>query len=76
MGQTAQSLTCSIMEKQHTGLDECLRILLLYFRARNSARILSPSGCGGEFTQPLPPTLWYIRGGVELRKVSGGLPGH
>ena len=68
MGQTAQSLTCSIMEKQHnqmgrealeglsvsqkptasrkinkriishpvTGLDECHRILLLCFRARNS----------------------------------------
>ena len=36
MGQTAQSLTCSIMEKQHTGLDECPRILLSCFRARNS----------------------------------------
>ena len=36
MGQTAQSLTCSIMEKPHTGLGECPRILLLCFRARNS----------------------------------------
>ena len=36
MGQTAQSLTCSIMEKPHTGLDECPRILLSCFRARNS----------------------------------------
>ena len=30
-------LTCSIMEKPHTGLDECPRILLLCSRARNSA---------------------------------------
>ena len=37
MGQTAQSLTCSIMEKPHTRLDECPRILLECFRARNSA---------------------------------------
>ena len=37
MGQTAQCLTCSIMEKPHTGLDDCLRILLSCFRARNSA---------------------------------------
>ena len=37
MGQTAQSLPCSIMEKPHTGLDECPRILLASFRARNSA---------------------------------------
>ena len=36
MGQTAQSLTCSIMDKPHTGLDECPRSLLLCFRARNS----------------------------------------
>ena len=32
MGQTAQSLTCSIMEKQHTGLDDCLNMLLSCFR--------------------------------------------
>ena len=37
-GQTAQSLTCSFMEKPHTGLDECPRILLSCFRARNSGR--------------------------------------
>ena len=36
MGQTAQSLTCSIMEKPHTGLDECPIILLSCFGARNS----------------------------------------
>ena len=33
---TAQSLTCSSMEKPHTRLDECPRILLSCFRARNS----------------------------------------
>ena len=36
-GQTAQSLTCSIMEKPHTGLDHCLRMLLPSFRKRTSA---------------------------------------
>ena len=36
MGQTEHSPTCSIMEKPHTGLDECPRILLSCFTARNS----------------------------------------
>ena len=36
VGQTAQSLTCSIIDKPHTGLDECPTILLSCFRARNS----------------------------------------
>ena len=36
LGQTAHSLTYFIMEKPHTGLDECPRILLSCFRARNS----------------------------------------
>ena len=36
MGQTAQTLTCSILGKPHTGLDECPRILLSCFRAMNS----------------------------------------
>ena len=34
--QTAQSLTCSIMEKPQTGLNACPRILGSCFRARNS----------------------------------------
>ena len=42
MGQTAQTLTCSILGKPHTGLDECSRILLSCFRARNSAPFPSP----------------------------------
>ena len=36
MGQTAQSLTCSIMEKPRTGLDGCLRMLQACFRKRMS----------------------------------------
>ena len=32
VSQTAQSPTCSIMEKPHTGLDECLRMLQACFR--------------------------------------------
>ena len=39
VAQTAQSLTCFIMDKPHTGLDECPRILLSCFRARNSAAV-------------------------------------
>ena len=42
MGQTAQSLTCSIMEKPHTRLDKCPRILIARFRARNSVRVSAP----------------------------------
>ena len=37
MGQTSQSLACSIVEKPRTGVDECPKILLSCFRARNSA---------------------------------------
>ena len=36
LGQTAQSLTCSIMEKPHTGSDDCLRMLQTRFRKRMS----------------------------------------
>ena len=39
VGQTAQSLTCSITEKPHTGLDE---YPTLVHRARNSASQLDP----------------------------------
>ena len=35
-GQTAHSLTCSIMEKPHTGLDDYPKILLSSFRKRMS----------------------------------------
>ena len=37
MSQTSQSLSCSIMEKPHTGLVEWPRILSLCFSAKNSA---------------------------------------
>ena len=36
VGQTAQSLTCSVLEKPHRGLDACLIILLSCFRDRTS----------------------------------------
>ena len=36
VGQTAPSLTCSIMEKPSTGLDDCLRLLLSCLRKRMS----------------------------------------
>ena len=36
VGQTAQSLTCSIMEKPLAGLDDCLDMLLSCFRKRMS----------------------------------------
>ena len=37
MGQTAQSLACSIVEKPHAGLDDCLRMLQACFTKRMSA---------------------------------------
>ena len=40
IGETAQSLTCPIMENPHTGVDECPRILLSCFRSRNSGGAL------------------------------------
>ena len=36
VGQTAESLTSSIMDKPHTGLDDSLRILLSCFREKMS----------------------------------------
>ena len=36
VGQTAQSLTCSNMEKPHAGLEDCLNMLLSCFRTRMS----------------------------------------
>ena len=51
MGQTTQSLTCSIMEKPHTGLGECPSILLSCFRARNSASKAKPVPRNGLFNR-------------------------
>ena len=39
VGQTAQNLTCYIMEKPHTGLGDCLRMLQTCFRKRMSGDI-------------------------------------
>ena len=38
VGQTAQSLTSSIIEKPHTGLDDCLRMLQACFRKKMSVQ--------------------------------------
>ena len=35
---STEPITCSIMEMRHTGLDDCLRILLSCFKARISGR--------------------------------------
>ena len=43
LAQPAQSITCSIMEKPRTGLDECLRMLQACLRKRMSAADVSPS---------------------------------
>ena len=44
-GQTAQIITCSIMDKPLTGLDDCLNMLLACFRKRMSDyRALSQKG--------------------------------
>ena len=43
VGQTAQSLTCSIMEKPHTGLDDFLNMLPSCFRKRMSGDKLKMS---------------------------------
>ena len=62
MGQTAQSLTCLIMEKPRTELDECLRILLSRFRAKNSVDGACACVCP-HFYKPVlslapPPCPW------------------
>ena len=46
VGQTAQILTCSIKEKPHTGLDDCLNMLLACFRKRMSERERDSSATG------------------------------
>ena len=44
--QHINSLTCSIMEKPHTELDDCLNMLLSCFRKRMSVNELSEGGRG------------------------------
>ena len=52
-GQTAQGLTCSIMEKPLTGLVDCLRMLQACFRKED---VCSRSG-GQSFLSVFPPQL-------------------
>ena len=58
MGQTAQSLNCSIMEKPHTGLDEWPRILLSCFRARNSVTEQQQTASRKDKSLEFRPTGW------------------
>ena len=67
IGQTAQSLTCSIMEK-HTWLDECLIILLMCFRARNYGPICPTPSIRND---PLHSHLWLRQTRVGLWRPFG-----
>ena len=49
LGQTAQSITGSLIEKPHTGLDDCLNILLSCFRASTSDSDIPLSSSGAIF---------------------------
>ena len=70
--QTAQSLTCSIMEKPHTGLDDCLRNLLSCFIKWMSASLttspLPDDPLGVEFSLGSPLMEWSrsIRPSVRI----------
>ena len=59
MDQTAQSLTCSLMAKPHTGSDDCLRVLLSCFRKRMSGDGVPIYDCSSIF-----------RFGIEYANVS------
>ena len=65
VGQTAQSLTCSIVEKLQTGLDDCLNMLLSRFRRRMSAD-------GGREGEPRLRQLYGGGGGFKAHSYSGG----
>ena len=52
VGQTAHILTCSIMEKPLTGLDDCLNMLLSCFRKGMSD--FYPTQCVHDATASLP----------------------
>ena len=56
---TVQSLTCSIIEKQHTGLDDCLNVLLACFRKRMSvSNVKSVTLCRPAAPVVLSDTRW------------------
>ena len=64
MGQTAQSLTCSITEKPHTGLDDCLNMLLSCFRKRMSGTWYQTRVT---YT-PAHMARWYNMANMEIQK--------
>ena len=73
MGKIAQSITCSIMEKPHTGLDECPRILLACFRARNSGVHPSDQKSRGRFCSYEEVALTSFGGGKKAAVLSNDL---
>ena len=59
VGQTALSLTCSVIERPHTGLDDCLKILLSCFRARTSVHTLTRCAICTGMVIKVGPRLHY-----------------
>ena len=74
VGQTAQRRTCSIMEKPHTELDKCLRMLLSCFIKRMSAQgTRRPSSATSAASRlPTPRASRGTRTGTNCIKI--GLP--
>ena len=71
VGKTAQSLTSSVIEKPHTGFDECQIILLSCFRARNSAVRPRPSVRPSGRLDRLPKRLSRFHSPLHSRFLSG-----
>ena len=65
--------SCSIMEKPHTGLDECPRILLSYSRARNSGPAPISAGM---FCHTFPIGTHFPPPGNRLTKLSHFMVAH
>ena len=65
-GQTAQRLACSIIEKPHTGLDDCQRILLSCFIIRMSDR----GGEGSELQNICGRHIWKTPNALFLAYAS------
>ena len=69
VAQTAQSLTCSIMEKPRTGLDDCLIILLPCFKKRCIAALSNATNLA------LPDAVVVLEAGVEYSQRAVAVPG-
>ena len=77
MRQTAHSLTCSIMKKPHTRLDDCLRMLQACLRKRMSgqnAHTKSPLLTRARSTRSCSPTGWRRSRGTTTRRARPPFP--